>query len=127
MKYIAIFDVPDGYAIGCALAKMAIKGKEVYQPEDSKNVYAQVEPLSDKGAEVLERFNAVERVLQDLGLGCAYDMPSFWTNGGKDYKIDALLMSLDDNTRDLINSLVMRTEVVILPSAFDPRKQEEQK
>ncbi|MBR3585076.1 MAG: hypothetical protein IKO00_03535 [Oscillospiraceae bacterium] len=41
--------------------------------------------------------------------------------------IDALLMSLDDNTRDLINSLVMRTEVVILPSAFDPRKQEEQK
>lgn len=36
MKYIAIFDVPDGYALGCAIAKIAIKGKEHYEPKDFK-------------------------------------------------------------------------------------------
>ncbi len=41
--------------------------------------------------------------------------------------IDALLTSLDENQREIIDDLVRRTEVVILPSAFDPRKQEEQK
>ena len=30
MKYIAIFDIPDDYGIGCAIAKIAPKGKEVY-------------------------------------------------------------------------------------------------
>ena len=49
MKYIAIFDLPEGYKMGCACGKMINpEGKEVYQPEDFENVYAQVEPLSEK-------------------------------------------------------------------------------
>ena len=88
MKYIAIFDLPEGYKMGCACGKMINpEGKDVYKPEDCENVYAQVEPLSEKGAEVFEKFNTVTRILQDLGVGCAYDMPSFWCNGGKDYKV----------------------------------------
>ena len=88
MKYIAIFDLPEGYKMGCACGKMINpEGKEVYQPEDFENVYAQIEPLSEKKAEVFEKFNTVTRILQDLGVGCAYDMPSFWCNGGKDYKV----------------------------------------
>ena len=88
MKYIAIFDLPEGYKMGCACGKMINpEGKEVYKPEDFENVYAQVEPLSKKKAEVLEKFNTVTRILQDLGVGCAYDMPSFWCNDMKDYKV----------------------------------------
>ena len=88
MKYIAIFDLPEGYKMGCACGKMINpEGKDVYQPEDFENVYAQIEPLSEKKAEVFEKFNTVTRILQDLGVGCAYDMPSFWCNGGKDYKV----------------------------------------
>jgi hypothetical protein len=87
MKYIAVFDIPDGYTIGCALAKIAPKGKEVYEDSDFENAYAQTEPLSEKKAEVFERFNVATRVMQDLGLRCAYDMPSFWCNGGKDYTV----------------------------------------
>ena len=87
MKYIAIFDIPDDHVIGCAIAEIAPKGKEVYSAEDFENTYAQIEPLSDVKGEVFERFNTVERVIQDLGLGCAYDMPSFWFNNGKDYKV----------------------------------------
>ncbi|MGX8702871.1 MAG: hypothetical protein ACSW8H_00295 [bacterium] len=87
MKYIAVFDIPDNYSIGMTIAKMAPKGKEVYNDEDFENVYAQVEPLSEEKAEVLDRFNAVERVISDIGLHCAYDMPSFWCNKGKDYAV----------------------------------------
>ena len=87
MKYIAIFDIPDDYGIGCAVAKIAPKGKENYSDEDFTNAYAQIEPLAEEKAEVFERFNTAERVIQDLGLGCAYDMPSFWCNKGKDYKV----------------------------------------
>lgn len=88
MKYIAVFDLPEGYKMGCACGKMINpEGKDVYKPEDFENVYAQIEPLSEKGAELFERFNIVTRILQDLGVGCAYDMPSFWCNGGKDYKV----------------------------------------
>lgn len=87
MKYIAVFDIPDDYGIGYAIAKIAPKGKEVYSDEDFENVYAQVEPLSEEKAEVFDRFNAVERVISDMGLHCAYDMPSFWCNKGKDYAV----------------------------------------
>ena len=87
MKYIAIFDIPDGYGISCAVAKIAPKGKEVYKENDFKDVYAQTEPLSEQKAEVFERFNVATRVIQDLGLGCAYDMPSFWSNNGKNYTV----------------------------------------
>ena len=87
MKYIAIFDIPDDYVIGCAVAKIAPKDRENYADEDFENAYAQIEPLSEEKGEVFERFNAVERVMSDLGLGCAYDMPSFWYNNGKDYTV----------------------------------------
>lgn len=87
MKYIAIFDIPDDYGIGCAIAKIAPKGKENYSDEDFENAYAQIEPLAEEKAEVFERFNMVETVMQDFGLKCAYDMPSFWCNKGKNYKV----------------------------------------
>lgn len=86
MKYIAVFDVPDGYAMGCASAKISEKGKEIYYDEDFKDIYAQVEPLLEEKIEMLERFNTVNRIVQELGVGCAYDMPSFWTKGN-DYKV----------------------------------------
>ena len=88
MKYIAIFDLPDGYKMGCAAGKMINpEGKEVYNEEDFENVYAQIEPLSEQQAEVFERFNSVSRIMSDLGLSNAYDMPSFWCNNRKDYKV----------------------------------------
>ena len=87
MKYIAIFDIPDDYDIGCAVAKIAPKGRENYADEDFENAYAQIEPLAEEKAETFERFNVAERVVMGLELGCAYDMPSFWCNKGKDYKI----------------------------------------
>lgn len=87
MKYIAIFDIPDDYGIGCAIAKIAPKGKETYSDDDFENAYAQIEPLAEEKTEIFERFNTAERVMQDLGLKCAYDMPSFWSNNGKDYTV----------------------------------------
>lgn len=86
MKYIAVFDVPDGYGIGCASAKMAERGKEIYYDEDFSDIYAQVEPLSEEKTEILDKFNTVNRIMQELGVWCAYDMPSFWTKGN-DYKV----------------------------------------
>lgn len=87
MKYIAVFDIPDDYGIGCASAKIAPKGNDVYTESDFEDAYAQVEPLSEEKTEVLERFNAVDRVIQDLNIGCCYDMPGFWCKGGNDYKV----------------------------------------
>lgn len=87
MKYIAIFDIPDDYGIGCAIAKIAPKGKEIYTDKDYENAYAHTEPLSEEKAEIFDRFNVVDGVMSSLGLQCAYDMPSFWMNDRKDYKI----------------------------------------
>ena len=87
MKYIAVFDIPDDYAIGCACAKIAQKGKEVYKDSDFGNCYASTEPLSEEKAEVFEKYNTVERIMQELGLSCAYDMPSFWSNDRKSYTV----------------------------------------
>ena len=88
MKYIAIFDLPEHYKMGCACGKMIDpRGKEVFEDKDFENVYADIEPLSEKQEEVFGLYNSVERIIQDLGVGCAYDMPSFWTNHGKDYKV----------------------------------------
>ena len=87
MKYIAIFDIPDDYFIGCALGKIAPKGKDVYEDKDFKNTYADIEPLSEEKAEVFERFNTVYRIITDLGLSNAYDMPSFWTKDKSEYKV----------------------------------------
>ncbi len=88
MKYIAIFDLPDGYKMGCAVGKMIKPDeKKVYNEEDCENVYAQIEPLSEKQEEVFELFNSATRIMHDLGLSNAYDMPSFWCNNRKDYKV----------------------------------------
>lgn len=87
MKYIAIFDIPDDYDIGCAVAKIAQKGRENYADEDFENAYAQVEPLAEEKGEIFDRFKTVNRVFSDLGIDCAYDMPGFWTNNRKDYKV----------------------------------------
>ena len=107
MKYIAVFDIPDDYGIGCAVAKVIQKDKFPRCDKDFENAYAQVEPLSSENAEVLERFNMVDRVLADLGLHCAYDMPSFWCNNGKDYKVidtkyhKGYMQALKDVERDI--------------------------
>lgn len=29
----------------------------------------------------------LDRIIRELGVNCAYDMPSFWCNQGKDYKV----------------------------------------
>lgn len=89
MKYIAIFDLPEGYQMGCACGKMISaekREKDVYSDKDYENVYADIEPLSEEKAEIFGKFNVVERIISDLGVGCAYDMPSFWTKN-KDYKV----------------------------------------
>lgn len=83
----SLFDIPDDYGIGCATAKIALKGKDKYEDKDFENAYAQVEPLSEQKEEVIRRFNAVERIIGELGLSCAYDMPGFWCNKKKDYKV----------------------------------------
>lgn len=107
MKYIAIFDIPDDYGIGCATAKIIQKDKYQRCDSDFKNAYAQVEKLSNEKAEVLKRFNMVDRVLADLGLHNAYDMPSFWCNNGKDYKViptqyhKGYMQALEDVERDI--------------------------
>ena len=56
MKYIAIFDLPDGYKMGCAAGKM-IKpdGRKIYEEEEFENVYAQIEPLSEQKAEIAKK------------------------------------------------------------------------
>ena len=87
MKYIAIFDIPDDFVIGCAIAKVAPKGKDYYEDKDFRNEYAEIEPLSAEKAEIFDRFNAVERIISDLGLSNAYDMPSFWCNNKTDYRV----------------------------------------
>lgn len=87
MKYIAIFDIPEGYGMGCAVAKIAQKGKEIYQDEDYEDAYAAIEPLAEEKAEIFELFNTVVSMIHSLGISCAYDMPSFWCNSRKDYKV----------------------------------------
>lgn len=107
MKYIAIFDIPDDYAIGCAYAKIAPKGKEVYYDSDFDDCYANIEPLSEEKAEVFEKFNAVERIMQDLGLSCAYDMPSFWNSNRNSYTViqtkyhKGYMKALEDAEREI--------------------------
>ena len=87
MKYIAVFDIPDGYGMGCAVAKICPADGKIREEKDFENAYAQIEPLSEEKAEVFERFNTVARIMRDLGTRCAYDMPSFWVNKSKDYKV----------------------------------------
>ena len=107
MKYIAIFDIPDDYVIGCAIAKIAPRNHDGYADEDFENAYAQTEPLSDEKAEIFERFNAVERIIFNLGLSNAYDMPSFWCNDKTDYRViptkynNGYMQALNDVEREV--------------------------
>ena len=87
MKYIAIFDIPDDYKIGCASAKICQGGKDIYAVEDYEDAYAHVEPLAEQQAEVFDRFLLLEKVMINLGLDCAFDMPGFWTNNRENYKV----------------------------------------
>lgn len=42
-----------------------------------------IKPEQKRGKWV-EKF---DRIIRELGVNCAYDMPSFWCNQGKDYKV----------------------------------------
>lgn len=127
MKYIAIFDLPDGYKMGCACGKMINpEGKEIYNDEDFENVYAQIEPLSEEKAEIFEKYNTINRIMQDLGISNAYDMPSFWCNKGKDYKViptkyhQGYMQALEDMEKDvrLQFGFSERDNVIDMPSPF---------
>ena len=49
MKYIAIFDLPEGYKMGCAMGKMINpEGKDIYNEEDFVNVYIPKRGESDE-------------------------------------------------------------------------------
>lgn len=90
MKYIAIFDIPDGYAMGCAVGKICVNDGKVKSDADFKNVYAQIEPLSGDREEMFLKYTCVDRIFNDLGLENAYDMPGFWCRdkkGNEDYKV----------------------------------------
>lgn len=127
MKYIAIFDLPKGYKMGCAVGKMINpEGKEVYNEEDFENIYAEIEPLSNQQAEVFERFNIVNRIIDDLGLSNAYDMPSFWCEKGKVYKViptkyhKGYMQALEDMEKEIRKRFGFseRDNVVMIPSPF---------
>lgn len=85
MKYIAIFDIPDDYGIGCACAKICPKDGKIRTEAEFENAYADVEPLGEDREKVFHNFAEIDRVLSDLGIHNAYDMPSFWC--GRDYKV----------------------------------------
>ena len=127
MKYIAVFDIPDDYAIGCAVAKICPKenGDKVRSQNDYENAYAQIEPLSEQKAEVFDRFNTVNRVMQDIGIKNAYDMPSFWCNKGKEYKViptkyhKGYMQALEDIEREVrLRFGFAERDDVIIPSPF---------
>jgi len=126
MKYIAIFNVPDGYGIGCAVAKVAPKDKERYEDNDFLNVYAQVEPLSEEKAEIFEKYNTVYRVMSDLGISNAYNMPSFWCKKATEYTViptkyhKGYMQALEDVEKEIRKRLGFadRDNVIELPASF---------
>ena len=113
--------------MGCAVGKMInTDGKDVYHEEDFVNVYAQVEPLSEQQTKMLERFNIVNRIMQDIGIANAYDMPSFWCNKGKDYAViptkyhKGYMQALEDVEREIRQRFGFseRDDVPYIPSLF---------
>jgi hypothetical protein len=131
MKYIAVFNLPDGYKMGCACGKMINpEGKEIYNEDDFENVYAQIEPLSEEKAEIFEKYNTINRIMQDLGISNAYDMPSFWCNKGKDYKViptkyhQGYMKALSDIEKEirLQFGFSERDNVIDMPNPFYDRK-----
>lgn len=128
MKYIAIFDLPEHYKMGCACGKMIDpRGKEVYEEKDFENVYAQIEPLSEKQEEVFNLFNSVERIIFDLGLGCAYDMPSFWAKGNQ-YKViqtryhKGYMQALSDVEKEIRNKFGFAERENVIPHFFNGKE-----
>lgn len=123
MKYIAVFDIPDGYGFGCAVAKIAPKGRDICEETDFENAYAQIEPLSEEKAEIFERFNTVNRVMSDLGLANAYDMPSFWSDKGRSYTViptkyhKGYMQALEDVEREIRMrfGFAERDNVIMMP------------
>lgn len=105
-KYIAVFDIPDDYVMGCACGKMCPNDGKIRSDSDFEDVYAQIEPLTDEQCEVFERFNGFARIIQDLGLSNAYDMPSFW-HGDRKYAViptkyhKGYAQALDDVDREI--------------------------
>lgn len=134
MKYIAVFDIPDGYGFGCAIAKIAPKGRDRYEDKDFENAYAQIEPLSEEKAEIFERFNTVDRVMSGLGLANAYDMPSFWSDKGRKYTViptkyhKGYMQALEDVEREirLRFGFAERDSVIMMPLP-EPFREEEDK
>jgi len=87
MKYIAIFDLPENYVMGCAVGMICPNDGKIRTDREFEKLYAQIEPLAEQQEEMFSKFNVFQRIIQDLGISNTYDMPSFWCNGGKDYKV----------------------------------------
>ena len=124
MKYIAIFDIPDDHCIGCAVAKICPKDDKIRSDKDFESAYAMVEPLSEQKAEVFQTYSTVQRIIYDVGLSCAYDMPSFWCNQNRDYKViptrfhKGYMKALEDVEREirLRFGFAERDSVIMTPS-----------
>ena len=60
----------------------------------------------------------IKRVFADLGIRCAYNMPSFWANGGKDYKViptryaKGYQDALEDAEREITEVLSAQPEII---------------
>ena len=48
MKYKAIFDVPDGYLIGCASAKIIMNDGRTHADTEYKDIYAVTRPIAER-------------------------------------------------------------------------------
>ena len=47
MKYIAVFDIPDGWGIGCAYAKACPDDGKIREDSDCKTVYSNTEKIDE--------------------------------------------------------------------------------
>lgn len=60
----------------------------------------------------------IKRVFADLGIRCAYNMPSFWANGGKDYVViptryaKGYQKALEDAEREITEVLSEQPEII---------------
>ena len=93
--------------------------------KDFENVYAQIEPLAEEKEEIFAKYNTVDRVLSDLGISNAYDMPSFWRNNKKDYKVintkyhQGYMQALKDVEKEIRKRFgFSEKEYVPMPSPF---------
>ena len=80
---------------------------------------------------VFEIFNSVERIMSDVGISCAYDMPSFWCNNRKDYKViptkfhKGYMKALEDVEREVRKKFgFSERDNIIFPPPFAERSEE---